>query len=1371
MLGSLARRWWAAVIATVAACCLLAGSAAAAAPDLFWKIPEDGKPGGEAGRFRGLGGIAADQSGGHLFVADRLNGRIVELTAWGEFVKTWGWGVVASGPGNQPAQNERQRLTVEATAGTYRLAFFNATNDLGTIVQTTVPIGYNWPAGDPGTPGSVDSVQEALEELSTLAAHPGSVSVTGGPGDATGSTPYQIEFVGGFADTDMAPLKVTESTLSGGGGTAAVTTLQSGGSFEICVPADGDVCQEGQRAGNHPGQLHSAAGGVALDAGDNVYVFESLGSFPTAEGNTFRVQKFDSAGNFLAMWGGEVNKTKSAEGGTTEAERNLCTAAQVEAGDICGTGVPGAGKGQFGATFVSTNRIAVGPTGTIFVGDVGRIQKFTPAGAFDGELKVPGEEIQALAADDAGNLYAVFLKSVLTPKPNVRKLVPSGEGVTETTSFPAPNPLDVAVDGANNVYIIDNQGSLPGERYKVLAYDEAGAPLIVFDDHLAESGNALGGVAASEPCGVTAANLYVSDVGGFISAFGPAPVDLEECPPPLVAPTITRQYASSVGTDSASVGARINPQFWADTRYYVEYGTGECAEGGCDKTKPVPPGALLTSQVTQQPLKAEAIFLAGLLPNTTYHYRFVAESTGGGPVYGVDPDGNGPEEPDFENGTEATFRTHSKPDDAVDPCPNAALRSGASARLPDCRAYEMVSPVDKENGDIIVLERGGTNHAPMSLNQSSTDGERLTYSSYRAFGDVQTAPFTSTYLATRDSATGWGSHGISPPRGRLIWEVPAAGDVQYKAFSPDLCDSWLIHEADNLLAPGAPAGFANIYRRDNCGAGEGSYEALIPVPPPELPPIDYIPEVQGVSADREHALFRVRDQLTEDALACAVPGVQSSCKLQLYEAAPGGGIRFVCVLPGGAAAPDGCSAGTASGEIQNDGRSHTVGHAISTDGSRIFWSDDPESRGRIFVRLEGQITAPVSEVGEELSGLAGVGSQYWTAAADGSVAIFSAGQSNLLDQGKADLYEFRVDEGETVKIAGKTYGVLGASEDAKRIYFVSGEPLDTGAIANKPNLYLYEAGEGGGFTFIGTLSASDATLGGSVSYSPVTPRPKDHVAQVSADGLRLAFMSTASLTGYDNTGAENGEPFVEVFHYDAASDEIRCVSCNPTGASPTGRDVGGGVVPLFAAAQIPVTQTQLYPVARVLSDNGRRLVFESYEPLEPADTNGRKDVYQWEALGEGPPQAPCTEASPSFADSAGGCVDLISSGTSEEDSSLVDISADGDDVFIATAASLLSQDPDLVDIYDARVGGGFPSPPSPPPFCEGEACQAPPPPPADVVPGSATFEGPGNPPRKAGGRCPKGKHKVKVKGKTRCVPKKKGKRGGKQANRTRRATR
>jgi hypothetical protein len=68
-------------------------------------------------------------------------------------------------------------------------------------------------------------------------------------------------------------------------------------------------------------------------------------------------------------------------------------------------------------------------------------------------------------------------------------------------------------------------------------------------------------------------------------------------------------------------------------------------------------------------------------------------------------------------------------------------------------------------------------------------------------------------------------------------------------------------------------------------------------------------------------------------------------------------------------------------------------------------------------------------------------------------------------------------------------------------------------------------------------------------------------------------------------------------------------------------------------------------------------------------------------------------------------------------------------VFFRTRQQLVPQDQDThYDLYDARVGGGFPAAPPPPTPCLGDACK-PAATPAPAVPLVATisFSGPGNP--------------------------------------------
>ena len=209
---------------------------------------------------------------------------------------------------------------------------------------------------------------------------------------------------------------------------------------------------------------------------------------------------------------------------------------------------------------------------------------------------------------------------------------------------------------------------------------------------------------------------------------------------------------------------------------------------------------------------------------------------------------------------------------------------------------------------------------------------------------------------------------------------------------------------------------------------------------------------------------------------------------------------------------------------------------------------------------------------------------------------------------------------------------------------------------------------------------------------------------MSADGEAVAFGSAGSLTGYDNRDAESGEPDEEVYHFSAASGKLSCVSCSPSGARPSGRlveELKTRFAAYWAAAQIPPAEHSLY-YSRALSESGRQLFFESFVPLLPGDTNGKRDVYEWEEAGAGS----CSAESPSYSPFAGGCVSPISSGESVEDSYFLDASPSGSDVFFATGQSLVGRDPGLIDIYDARAAGGFAdaSPPTPP--CEGETCQS-----------------------------------------------------------------
>jgi hypothetical protein len=319
--------------------------------------------------------------------------------------------------------------------------------------------------------------------------------------------------------------------------------------------------------------------------------------------------------------------------------------------------------------------------------------------------------------------------------------------------------------------------------------------------------------------------------------------------------------------------------------------------------------------------------------------------------------------------------------------------------------------------------------------------------------------------------------------------------------------------------------------------------------------------------------------------------------------------------------------------------------------------------------------ARVEQVDESLGG----GGVFQVASANGSVAFFTkAGhlyRYGTVSKAAADLTP-----------GGEVQGVLGASEDGSHVYYLT---------AN--GLFLWDDG-----ATVPVAAAADAG-----NYPPATG-----TARVSADGSHLAFLSSASLTGYDS----NGES--EVFLYDAGAAGLSCASCNPSGARPLGPSTIPGAVANGSSLRAYKP--------RALSADGSRLFFDSSDALAPQDTNADLDVYQWERQGSGSCAKP------------GGCISLISSGRSEGGAAFIDANADGSDAYFTTDASLVPSDPGAVDLYDARVGGGFPIPPTPIP-CVGDACQPLPGEPEDPAPGTllqsggngpVSFPGGGNATRK-----------------------------------------
>ena len=345
---------------------------------------------------------------------------------------------------------------------------------------------------------------------------------------------------------------------------------------------------------------------------------------------------------------------------------------------------------------------------------------------------------------------------------------------------------------------------------------------------------------------------------------------------------------------------------------------------------------------------------------------------------------------------------------------------------------------------------------------------------------------------------------------------------------------------------------------------------------------------------------------------------------------------------------------------------------------------------RVYFTEEGKLYLTEGTQSVQVDAAQGGGGSFQASSTDGRYAFF-------LKTGHLYRWDANSETSEDLTLSGGVVGVLGASEDGTAVYYQS-----------TIGLFVWQEG-----------TTTEVTAGSGAASSSDYP-PSTGTARVSADGEHLLFLSAEEPTGYE----ANGE--TELFLYGPqpgkGTPTLACVSCNPTGERPQGSaSIPGAVANGTTHAYKP----------RVLSSTGNRVFFDSSDDLSIQDSNNAEDVYEWEARGEGN----CTKE--------GGCVQLISSGRDGESSTFIDASEDGQDAFFLSAASLAFGDPGSYDLYDARVGGGFPAPQGAI-TCVADACQPLPEAPDDPTPGTLVANS-GNPAPKF----------IKVGGKAKHKPKKK----------------
>jgi NHL repeat len=856
------------------------------------------------------------------------------------------------------------------------------------------------------------------------------------------------------------------------------------------------------------------------------------------------------------------------------------------------------------------------PTGAVlntFTGGAG-------AGALQGPTGVAIDSSGNLWVADAGNNRIEELSATGTPSGEIKSV-----GVES-----------LALDGRGDVFALvrnsaDFCGAVKAPCSHLVEYGSAGVQTADVGAGLFEAGSdapdglSFSAVAVDESSG----RVYITDSSHeVVWIFGPP-----------TAPIVSKELTAEVTTSEAKLGALVNPG-GIPTSYRFEYGTSS----DYGQSTPFPEGS------AGEGIAAHAVWAAAsaLAPDTTYHYRVVASNELG-----------------TVDGPDQTFTTQTAAQAA---CPNAEFRSGFSVRLPDCRAYELVTPSTTTASQL------------RSAGPAAADGDALAFETQEPLPNSPTGG--SDYLVTR-GAGGWTAENVTPLESYsgilCVTEGQAApiysadmskaviGYGHHSSASQGNPTTYECNAEGLQVVPGEPVGYENLLLRDD---STGAYR-LINAPPPGVTPANAY--FKGASPDLSHVFFSEMAPLAEGALY----GVEN-----LFEWDEGA-LHLLTVLPNETAV----AGSLAEGQQAENGR-----QAISTDGSHVLFT----FAGGLYDRIDGQRTVQVDEA-QGKSGSSGGGSLQ-AASADGSRVLFLDESRLTADStaqpGEPDLYECVLPAGAsrceladlTVAGAGEHADVLRASgfgsSDSSHVYFLAkgvlaankreytdsqGQTVIERAKRGEDNLYLEQ---GGTITFIATLFPGDYGVGA-----------------VSPDGAWFAFKSIRSLTGYDNAEAHGAAP--EIFLYDAATGGLECASCNPSGEAP----IGGANLPPF----------EDHPLA-----NGGRVLFDSEEALVPSDTNSRMDVYEYE---DGQPF-------------------LISSGTSPVESSFVDATEDGLDVFFRTTQQLAPQDTneDANVVYDARVDGGFPAIAAPPACTTADACRTPVSPQPSIygAPSSQTFLGVGN---------------------------------------------
>jgi hypothetical protein len=829
------------------------------------------------------------------------------------------------------------------------------------------------------------------------------------------------------------------------------------------------------------------------------------------------------------------------------------------------------------------------------------------------------------------------------------------------------NPNGAATSGEQTVTV---EGAPTGGTFTLTFEGETTAP-IAFDASAASVQEALNDLSKLKE-----AIAVVGADGGPYTVYAPAGHRLGG--DALAALTASSEGLQPSGNVSVVVLQKGGEAY--DAHYHFEYvSEKQFEESGFS-------GASSTGEVdlgTGAAVKFMGEDLPGLTAGETYRYRISAtnDSPGNPVVHGTVQTVTVPRP--VGSSTQAA-------------CANEARRTGPSANLPDCRAYEMLTPVDKEGSQEIFRYDGLQDSAFANVGE---DGDHLLLQAPVTWGSQATSG-QSPFVFSRDEGSGWEMTSVSAQ--------PEAG---VRTYLPEVYSSTLtqvgLEVSTDTQAPSTDSKEAQFA----VGAPGGPYTTVASVPKSQIG-AGWV----AASPSFSKLILQVEDR------RLVTPHTTTSTGDDIYEYAEGA-LRQVNVGIGT------CGASIVVGnEEVGYGHAAYARRAVSEDGSRVLFEAVPGSDcsqpKHVYMRVSGSETLDL-----------GAG-RFVAANAQGSRVLLeeTSGEHPGLYIYTTETKEAEYLEGteDLVKAGnGLDSEVATVSSDLGAIYLLSAERLSQEApalapeITNAKDVYRYD------------LAARKLTFVAQIDTGATLP-------QMSDDGRFFYFTSreVGGLPGgalaewggreelNHNAGPAPIEPTEQVYRYDSVEGSIECVSCassfdpQPKLGANFGADdnAQGGAV-------------NGIPNKTMVSSDGEFAFFMTPAALVPQDVDGEVipegdggdpehasndnsvsgDVYEWRREGvDG-----CVHLQ--------GCLALITNGRGGYLNLLLGSAEEGRDVFIYTSSQLVPQDRDLAgDIYDARIEGGFPQPPPRPTECEGDVCATPAGAPNDATPSSLTFNGAGN---------------------------------------------